>query len=113
MRKKKKKAKKKIEPKKGKNELEQIEAFAQFQFTQKEVAVLMGRSELNGTHATAYLRGRLKAEAEVRKSILHHAKAGSSPAQKSYLDLIAKREKAEGGKGGKGMDFMDPDMVKL
>jgi len=39
------------------------------------------------------MRGQLLAEAEVRKSILHHAKAGSTPAQKAFLELVEKRER--------------------
>ena len=75
--------------------LKQIEDFARLQFTREEVATMVGVTVFSPAHATAYMRGRLLAEAEVRKSILYHAKAGSTPAQKSYIDLVTKREKLE------------------
>jgi len=40
-----------------------------------------------GNGLRAYLRGRLKAQAEVRRSIVSMAKQGSSPAHKQFLEL--------------------------
>jgi hypothetical protein len=81
----------------------QIEELASFQFTEAEVATMLGLEHLKeGPHLTAYKKGQLLAEAEVRKSILHHAKAGSAPAQKAFLDLVEKRERLKRKEVGRG-----------
>lgn len=72
-----------------------IEELAQLQFTDYEIATILQCSveQLRDRWAVAVDRGRLLAEAEVRKSILTMAKQGSSPAQKQILELN-KRAKA-------------------
>lgn len=66
----------------------QIEDLGALQFGPDEIAVILNAPIAPGEEETAYLRGRLRAEAEVRKSILQMARSGSSPAQKAYLDLV-------------------------
>lgn len=70
----------------------EIEELASLQFTEEEIKTITGLDELN---LTAMNRGRLKAMAEVRKSIFSQAKQGSSPAQKEYMALIKSREMQE------------------
>lgn len=69
---------------------EQIEELAQLQFSNEEISTIMkiDIDDMNEKYADNVSRGRLMAEAEVRKSILQLAKQGSTPAQKQYLDLI-------------------------
>ena len=61
------------------------EELATLQFSREEVKTITGADEVDDL---AYRRGQLKAQAEVRKSILTMAKQGSSPAQKQFLDLV-------------------------
>lgn len=83
--------------------LAEVEGLGKLQFSPDEVALSVGidRNEFRAAIKTgdnplsdAFERGRLKSEAEVRRSILQLAKQGSSPAQKQVMDLIAmnKRE---------------------
>jgi hypothetical protein len=83
--------------------LKEIEEFAELQFTPDEVAVIVGidagefmaeMMDERGEIAVAYNRGRLRAEAEVRQSILRLAKQGSTPAQKQILDIIESNKDA-------------------
>lgn len=69
---------------------EQIEEYAQLQFTDEQLAVIfqISESELVKTYRDNIDRGRLLAEAEVRKSILQMAKQGSTPAQKQLMELV-------------------------
>lgn len=77
-----------------------IEELAQLQFTDYEIATILRCpvEELRDRWAVAVDRGRLLAEAEVRKSILTMAKQGSSPAQKQILELN-KRAKLSARRG--------------
>ena len=64
-------------------QLAQIEELAALQFSMEEVAVIVdvpAAALAEGEPMRAYLRGRLKAQAEVRRSIVSMAKQGSSPA---------------------------------
>ncbi len=70
----------------------EIEELACLQFTEEEIKTITGQSDID---KTAMNRGRLRAIAEVRKSIYSQAKQGSSPAQKEYLQLIKDCEKKE------------------
>ncbi|NCU32270.1 MAG: hypothetical protein EOM23_04910 [Candidatus Moranbacteria bacterium] len=72
------------------------------QFTAKEIAFIMQLNEAeflteieNSETETykSFYRGKLLAEAEVRKSIFTMAKQGSTPAQKEFLNLIKSTSK--------------------
>ncbi len=70
----------------------EIEELAALQFSVAEVAIIMDATEQalgEGEPLRAYLRGRLKAQAEVRRSIVSMAKQGSNPAHKQFLELAA------------------------
>jgi hypothetical protein len=72
--------------------LAEIEEMATLQFSQNDLEVILGSKLEGDEELLAYRRGHLKAEAEVRKSILKLAKSGSSPAQKQFLELVAARD---------------------
>ncbi len=65
-----------------------IEEFASLQFSDSEIAAIVqvNLEELIA-HKTDIARGRLRAEAEVRKALLQAAKDGDSHAQKIFLTL--------------------------
>lgn len=69
-----------------------IEKLGSLQFSVEEVALIVGITSRalgdNKNYSAGYKRGRLRAQAEVRKSILQLAKQGSTPAQKQFLDLV-------------------------
>jgi len=70
--------------------LAQVEELATLQFSMEEVAVIIDKpvGELSeGDPMRAYLRGRLKAQADVRRSIVSMAKQGSAQAHKQFLEL--------------------------
>lgn len=74
-------------------QIAQIEDLATLQFSVDEVAVIMDMKAAqlsDGDGFRAYMRGRLKAQAEVRRSIVSMAKQGSSPAHKQFLELATK-----------------------
>lgn len=76
----------------------QLEEMAALQFTDPELAVIAGGitvAELLRLYRLQVDRGRLLAEAEVRRSLLQLAKQGSSPAQKEFqrLSTAAKRSR--------------------
>jgi hypothetical protein len=96
-------------------QLEKIEEFGQLQFSPTQIAIIIGVDESklesdieNDSQAKiSFLRGQLKAEAEVRKSILDMAKRGSTPAQKQILEIIEKNrtpKKAQQKKQKTGFD---------
>lgn len=64
----------------------EVEELASLQFSEDEILTIVGEDK--EIDPLWIKRGRLKAEAEVRKSILSQAKQGSSPAQKEYMNLI-------------------------
>ena len=68
---------------------EQISEMAMLQFTDKEIATItqLDPDVLVQGYSSDIDRGRLLAEAEVRKSVLQMAKQGSTPAQKQFMDL--------------------------
>ncbi len=68
---------------------EQIEEIAALQFSEEEIAVIVGLAldEIIEKYPTEVMRGRLLAEAEVRRSIAQLAKQGSTPAQKQFIEL--------------------------
>ena len=71
----------------------EVEELASLQFTEEEIKTVVGKEKK--IDPIWIKRGRLKAEAEVRKSILSQAKQGSSPAQKEYMNIIKSRETQE------------------
>lgn len=74
---------------------EEIEVFSELQFSIEEVALLVEREEsfLDKPEAQrAYMRGRLRAQAAVRKSIKQMAANGVNSAQKLFQDLAEKSE---------------------
>lgn len=98
-------------------QLEKIEEFAQLQFLPAQIAIIIGVDEStlenevenNSPAKKAFLRGQLKAEAEVRKSILDMAKRGSTPAQKQIIEIIEKNRapvKKEPQKNKTGLDSL-------
>ena len=68
---------------------EQISEMAMLQFTDREIATItqLDPDALIRGYSSDIDRGRLLAEAEVRKSVLQMAKQGSTPAQKQFMDL--------------------------
>lgn len=71
---------------------EEIEELAELQFSKQECAVIAQckKEELDsGELFLAYTRGRLRAQAEVRRAMLQMAKQGSTPAQKQFSELVA------------------------
>jgi len=70
------------------------EELATLQFTRDEIELITGAK----ADETAFNRGRLKAQAEVRKAILQMAKQGSSPAQKQFLALVSGETKGKDDK---------------
>jgi hypothetical protein len=76
-------------------QLAEVEELAALQFTVAEVAVVLDLPTAalsDGDGLRAFLRGRLKEQAEVRRSIVSMAKQGSSPAHKAFLELAAQSE---------------------
>ncbi len=74
-------------------QLKELESIGELQFSLYETSVITGHSECElstGDAAIAYMRGRLKAQAMVRESILQMARQGAAPAQKQFLELAAK-----------------------
>jgi len=74
----------------------EIEQFGRLQFSVEEVATIVGVSAMDIYESeplqTAYLRGRLKAQAEVRESIVLLATQGNAQSQKQFLDLARESE---------------------
>lgn len=61
---------------------EELERLGGLMFTRQEAELIVDGGD------DPYLRGRLKAEAEIRQSVMDLAKAGSSPAQALAMKLI-------------------------
>lgn len=72
------------------NHLNEVERLAGLMFNVFEVGLITGTDTANPTDEfeKAMLRGRLREEAEVRKSVFDLAKAGSAPAQMLAVQLI-------------------------
>jgi hypothetical protein len=63
-------------------QLELAEELAGLLFSEKEIKIIIDTpDEAEDSLELRIIRGRLKTDAEVRRSILNHAKGGSSPAQ--------------------------------
>lgn len=89
--------------------LAELEEIAELQFTDREIVIIMDKEEITSALEfdddlpecpeeekdailKAIFRGRLKAEAEVRKAIKTQAIQGSTSAQKQFLDLVESRK---------------------
>lgn len=76
----------------------QVEEMAEFQFSPEEIEIITqlpeGSIATDKKYKLAFRRGRLRAQAEVRKSIVEMAKRGSSPAQKQFLQLVDESQNA-------------------
>lgn len=73
-----------------------ITEFAKLQFTPDEIATIVQcpLADLRSIYQPSLDRGRLLAEAEVRKSVYQLAKQGSTPAQKEFMKLNAQAKRA-------------------
>jgi len=70
--------------------LAQIEELATLQFSMEEVSIIVdvpAADLAEGKAMRAYLRGRLQAQADVRRSIVSMARQGSAQAHKQFLEL--------------------------
>jgi len=76
----------------------QVEELGSLQATVEEILIALELQDEDWTQELDghFLRGQLRSIFQVRKAILTMARQGSSPAQKQFLDLIERREKAEG-----------------
>lgn len=82
--------------------LQKIEEFSELQFRPSQIATILEidvdlfleeiESE-TGNVFKAFVRGQLKGEAEVRKSILNMARQGSTPAQKQWMEIISENRR--------------------
>ena len=75
-------------------DLSAIEEVAELQFSDNEIQLLCELSDtdmVSDAVVVAIARGRLRGEADVRRSIKKMAGDGSSPAQRQYLDLVRDR----------------------
>lgn len=68
-----------------------ISELAELQFTVCEISIIIEKEpdffDKNQKALKAFLKGRLSAQAEVRKAMLQMAKQGSTPAQKEFQKL--------------------------
>lgn len=66
----------------SKEQLELVEELAGLFFSEKDIKIIVDTPDnAEDTFELRMIRGRLKVEAEIRKSMVSHAKGGSSPAQ--------------------------------
>ena len=79
--------------------LNEVERLAGLMFSAHEVGLITGQEALTAgdEFERAMLRGRLREEAEIRKSIFELAKAGSAPAQTLATQLINQARVAAAG----------------
>jgi hypothetical protein len=68
--------------------IQEIEEMGGYFFSIEEVGIITGADMSAAENLTAYRRGSLKAEAEIRKVIIQQAKDGSGPAQTAAQKLI-------------------------
>lgn len=82
-----------------KNKLKEIESWAALLFSPKEIAIIMEldvcdfENDFNDESSEIHLvvmRGKLRSEGEIRKSIITLAKDGSASAQEQAMKLIEK-----------------------
>jgi len=75
--------------------LAEIEELAGYFFTEEEVQEISGTDKSMPGFRKAFRKGSLKAEAEIRKSIIELAKAGSSPAQTLAWRMLESQKRTE------------------
>jgi hypothetical protein len=73
----------------------EIEELAGYFFTEDEVEEISGISKNAQGFKKAFRKGSLIAEAEIRKSIIELAKAGSSPAQTLAWRMLESQKRTE------------------
>jgi hypothetical protein len=91
--------------------IKQIEEVASLQFTDAEIQIiceLPDQQMLQPEIIRAIQKGRLEAEAMVRRSVKQMANQGSTPAQKQYFELIQRRKAVIGGPSE-----TDPELAAL
>jgi hypothetical protein len=79
------------------DQLQAIERWASLLFSMEQVRILVQADKeawnndmaAEGEAWTAYQRGKLKQEAQIRQSLITLATQGSAPAQKEVLGIIA------------------------
>ena len=85
-------------------QLKELEALGALHFSPRECAIILKCAikefideieDISSELAMTYQRGKLRAEAEVRKTILTQARQGSMPAQKQMLARIEQSRKKE------------------
>ncbi len=69
---------------------DQIEELGKLQFSEDEVCIILEfeGNEIPNIYKRPYERGRLLAEAEIRRASFKNAKQGSTPAQKQFFELV-------------------------
>lgn len=72
----------------NKEQIAEVEEMASLFFSEAEILVIVGLTEVCPTFRNAFKRGRLLREAKVRKSIFTLAESGSSPAQTIAMKII-------------------------
>lgn len=73
----------------------EIEELAGYFFTEDEVEEITGLEKSTCGFKKAFRKGSLKAEAEIRKSIIQLAKDGSSPAQTLAWKMLESQKRTE------------------
>lgn len=73
----------------------EIEELAGYFFTEDEVSEISGVEKSERGFKKAFRKGNLLAEAELRKSIMELAKAGSSPAQTLAWKMLDSQKRTE------------------
>lgn len=74
---------------------QEIEQLAGYFFTEDEVVEITGIEATRPGFKKAFRKGSLLAEAEIRKSIIELAKAGSSPAQTLAWKMLESQKRTE------------------
>ena len=69
-------------------DLEKVEELAKLFFTEEQIELILKSDSEIEDFDTAFKKGRLLSEYEVRKTIFKMATQGSSPAQKEWLQIM-------------------------
>lgn len=72
----------------------EVEELAGLFFTEEEIEEITGLSKTQEGFTKAFRTGSLKAEAEIRKSIIGLAKDGSSPAQTLAWKMVENQKRS-------------------
>lgn len=80
-------------------ELKTVEELSELHFSVEQIAIFLGKEVLElkvlfikkeNDFYNSLMRGRIKSEVALRKTVLQDAKNGSSPAQAQFLNIIQK-----------------------